>query len=115
MSDIVINGLVGIISSIIAWLLAKRKYNADVDKSVIDNMQKALDFYTKLSDDNKNRLDENQKQLNEVLNENICLKGELEQLKAQIKFLMQYNCMRFGCSKRITSNPSVEECGSDMN
>ena len=115
MNDLIINGVVGIVSSAVAWFLTKRKYNVEVDRSVIDNMQKALDFYTKLSDDNKNRLDENQRKLNEVLNENICLKGELEQLKAQIKFLMQYNCMRFGCSKRITNNPSIEECGSDMN
>lgn len=115
MNDILLNGIIGIVSSLTTWLLARRKYRVEVDRSVIDNMQKALDFYTKLSDDNKNRLDENQRKLNEVLNENICLKGELEQLKAQIKFLMQYNCMRFGCSKRITNNPSVEECGSDMN
>lgn len=37
---------------------ARKKYNSEVDNNLIENMQKSLEFYKKLSDDNKKMLDE---------------------------------------------------------
>lgn len=100
MEELITNGAVGIISSVVAWFLAKRKYNAEVGDTVIKNMENALEFYKKLSDDNKNRLDENQRKLDEVMKENAKLQSEIQVLKTQIKFLMKYNCVKT-CKHRL--------------
>lgn len=61
MTEILITGGVGIVSSIISgwasWIFARKKYNSEVDGNLIENMQKSLEFYENLSDDNKGRLD----------------------------------------------------------
>lgn len=57
MTEILITGGVGVVTSIISgwasWMLARRKYNSEVDGNLIANMEKSLEFYEKLSDDNK--------------------------------------------------------------
>lgn len=103
MNDILLNGLVGVVTAFITWLLAKRKYNAEVDHSVIDNMKEALSFYQSISDDNKRRLDENQKKLDEVQKENFLLREQINSLNNKINWLMSYNCMRCNCKNRITN------------
>lgn len=109
MNDVVLNSIIGVLSSVIAWFLAKRKYNAEVGDTVIKNMENALEFYKKLSDDNKNRLDTNQKKLDAVMAENMKLQSEIQILKTQIDFLMKYNCMRIGCKKRLTNSSAYNE------
>ena len=80
MSEIIIAfiGLVGTVASgLISWLQAKKKYSAEVDNAVIDNMQKSLEFYKQLSDDNKSRLEE-------VLERNSQLEEEVRTLRKQV-------------------------------
>lgn len=107
MNDIVLSGIIAACSSILAWFLARRKYNAEVDNSVISGLKEALEIYKQISDDNKERIKENQTTLKEVLDENIQLKGELAVLKAQVNLLLRYNCMRANCLKRITNSDDV--------
>lgn len=109
MNDIILNGIVAVTTAIVSWLLARRKYTAEVDNSVIANMKEALEFYKQISDDNKKRLDENQKKLDEVIKENTDLKAQVSVLKAQINWLMRFNCIRHNCSKRLTNaDESIE-------
>lgn len=107
MNDIILNGIVAVTTAIVSWLLARRKYTAEVDNNIITNMKESLEFYRVLSDDNKKRLDDSQKKLDEVIKENGDLKSELAALKAQIGMLMRFNCMRAGCSKRITNSDEI--------
>lgn len=109
MNDIILNGIVAIITAIVSWLLARKKYTAEVDNSIISNMKESLEFYKVLSDDNKKRLDDSQKKLDEVIKENSDLKSELTALKIQIGMLMRFNCMRAGCSKRVTNSNEVNK------
>lgn len=81
-------------SAIVSWLLAKRKYNAEVDSSVIKNMQDSLEFYAKLSDDNKHRLDET-RQRNEMLEK------EISELRRQMFELMSSICYDMSCELRV--------------
>ena len=80
MSEIFI-AFIGLISTVasglISWLQAKKKYSAEVDNAVIDNMQKSLEFYKQLSDDNKSRLEE-------VLERNAQLEEEVRNLRIQV-------------------------------
>jgi len=47
------------ISAYVTWVLAKKKYNAEVDGKVIENMQNSLEFY-------KNQSEYNTKVLNDL-------------------------------------------------
>lgn len=92
-----ITGGVGIITTVISgwtsWFFARRKYNSEVDNDLIENMQQSLEFYKKLSDDNKNRLDE-------VLKRNAELEQEIKDLRKQMFSLMNSICTDLTCQLR---------------
>lgn len=94
---ILITGGVGIITTVISgwtsWFFARRKYNSEVDNNLIENMQRSLEFYKKLSDDNKNRLDE-------VLKRNAELEQEIRDLRKQMFSLMNSICTDLTCQLR---------------
>lgn len=108
---ILITGGVGIITTIISgwtsWFFARRKYNSEVDNNLIENMQQSLEFYKKLSDDNKNRLDE-------VLKRNAELEQEIKDLRKQMFSLMNSICTDLTCQLRKRNlNLSNEQNGTD--
>lgn len=95
--QVVVTGIVGLITTVtsgwVSWLFAKKKYNAEVDSNLIENMQKSLDFYTKLSDDTKLRLDE-------ALKRNDVLEDEVRDLRKQMFELMNNICYDMSCELR---------------
>lgn len=109
--DILITGGVGIITTVISgwasWFFARRKYNSEVDNNLIENMQQSLEFYKKLSDDNKNRLDE-------VLKRNAELEQEIKDLRKQMFSLMNSICTDLTCQLRKRNlNLFNEQNGTD--
>lgn len=68
------------LSGFSSWFFTKKKYNAEVDNNLINNMQDSLEFYKALADDNKARLDE-------VLSENEDLRKEVSILREQVSRL----------------------------
>lgn len=98
----VIIALIGVLSTITgswtSWFFARRKYNSEVDNNVIENMQKSLEFYKQLSDDNKARLDE-------VLERNKELETQVNQLRNQVFGLMQSICFDMTCEYRKQVKP----------
>lgn len=108
---ILITGGVGIITTVISgwtsWFFARRKYNSEVDNNLIENMQQSLEFYKKLSDDNKNRLDE-------VLKRNAELEQEVRDLRKQMFSLMNSICTDLTCQlRKRNSNLFNEQNGTD--
>lgn len=108
---ILITGGVGIITTVISgwtsWFFARRKYNSEVDNNLIENMQQSLEFYKKLSDDNKNRLDE-------VLKRNAELEQEIRDLRRQMFSLMNSICTDLTCQLRKRNlNLFKEQNGTD--
>lgn len=108
---ILITGGVGIITTVISgwtsWFFARRKYNSEVDNNLIENMQQSLEFYKKLSDDNKNRLDE-------VLRRNAELEQEIRDLRKQMFSLMNSICTDLTCQLRKRNlNLFNEQNGTD--
>lgn len=97
MSTEIIIALIGILSTVISswvsWFLTRRKYNSEVDNDLIKNMQDSLEFYKKLSDDNKSRLDE-------VLKRNENLEEEVKELRQQVMGLMTSICTDLSCQIR---------------
>lgn len=96
-SGILITALIGIVttftSGFTAWFFARKKYNSEVDNNLINNMQDSLEFYKKLSDDNKSRLDE-------VLKRNENLEEEVKELRQQVMSLMTCICTDLSCQIR---------------
>lgn len=108
---ILITGGVGIITTVISgwtsWFFARRKYNSEVDNNLIENMQQSLEFYKKLSDDNKNRLDK-------VLKRNAELEQEIRDLRKQVFSLMNSICTDLTCQLRKRNlNLFNEQNGTD--
>lgn len=80
-------------SGFASWFFTRRKYNSEVDNNVIENMKESLEFYTKLSDDNKNRLDE-------ALRRNTQLEDEIRELRSQVFEIMKNICYDAQCKHR---------------
>lgn len=79
------------------WFFTKKKYNAEVDNNLINNMQESLEFYKTLADDNKRRLEE-------VLVENADLRKEVTDLREQVLKLTS-TLAEYGLRKLIDDNP----------
>lgn len=97
----VVGGIVTMFASnYFTYFFTRKKYNTEVDGNVIENMQKSLDFYTKLSDDNKQRLEEALAECRTVKQENEDLKVEMKEIKSKMYNLMENICMDLTCSIR---------------
>ena len=94
---ILITGGVGIITTVISgwtsWFFARKKYDSEVDNNLINNMKESLDFYEKLSTDNRERLEE-------VLKRNAELEQEVGELRKQMFSLMSTICTDLTCQLR---------------
>ena len=116
MIDVIITGLVGlattISSSVVTWLLARKKYNTEVDSNVIKNMSDSLEFYKKLADDQKDRLDE-------LTHRNRELENEVRELRKQVFTLMNSVCYNLECTLRqrgvIPQEPYYSEESANIN
>ena len=95
---ILITGGVGLITSIVsswtAWFFARKKYNSEVDLNLVEKMEKSLEFYRNLSDDNRARLEEITERNNE-------LEKEVAELRKQVLNLTMNICMDLTRSNRI--------------
>lgn len=98
MTDLLITGGIGLISTIVSgwvsWVFARRKYNSEVDHNLIENMESSLEFYRKLSDDNRARLEE-------MAERNKALEIEVQELRKQMLNLAMHICMDLTCANRV--------------
>lgn len=94
---ILITGGIGLITTIVSswasWFFARKKYNSEVDSNLINNMKESLDFYERLSADNRERLEE-------VLKRNTELEQEVKELRKQLFNLMSSICTDLTCQLR---------------
>lgn len=94
---IIVTAMVGIITTFAsgwtAWFFTRKKYNAEVDNSLLENLQKSLDFYRNLSDDNRQRLEI-------MLERNSKLEEEVLDLRKQVNDLTMSICLNLTCKVR---------------
>lgn len=117
--DVIITGIIGIITTIVgswaSWFFARKKYDSEVDSNLINNMKESLEFYEKLSSDNRERLEE-------VLKRNSELDQEIGELRKQMFNLMSSICTDLTCQLRkrnlnlfnehgVNSRQKMEEAG----
>lgn len=105
MSNEIIIAAVGVISTFASgftsWFFTRKKYNSEVNHNTIENMDDSLDFYKKLSDDNKTRLDE-------LLISNRELSLEVQELRRQVLALTLNICMDLACANRIRETQNIK-------
>lgn len=98
MTELLITGGIGLVSTIVSgwvsWIFARRKYNSEVDHNLIENMENSLEFYKKLSDDNRARLEE-------MAERNRFLEVEIQELRKQMLNLTMNICMDLTCANRV--------------
>lgn len=96
-SGILITALIGIVTTFTsgwtAWFFTRKKYDAEVDNSLLENLQKSLDFYRNLSDDNRQRLET-------MLERNSKLEEEVLDLRKQVNDLTMSICLDLTCKVR---------------
>ena len=94
---ILITGGIGLITTIVSswasWFFVRKKYNSEVYSNLINNMKESLDFYERLSADNRERLEE-------VLKRNTELEQEVGELRKQLFNLMSSICTDLTCQLR---------------
>lgn len=99
-TGVLITALIGIVTTFASgwtsWFFTRKKYNSEVDQTVIHNMNESLEFYKQLSDDNKSRLDE-------MIKRNDELEDEIKELRKQVSELMLFTCKDLTCKLRQTS------------
>ena len=97
---VMITAIIGIITTVASgwtsWFFTRKKYDAEVDNTIIDSMKESLDFYQKLSDDNRRRLDE-------MIERNSKLEEEISELRKQVTALMTMTCTDLSCKLRQLS------------
>lgn len=92
-----------LVNSIVTWALSRRKNNAEVDSTQLDNLAKQLEFYKKLVTDYTHQLDE----YIQISEEN---RLELMRLRKVVSKIVNDVCLSKGCSKRVyMDDKAVEE------
>ena len=98
MTELLITGGIGLVSTIVSgwvsWVFARKKYYSEVDHNLIENMENSLEFYKKLSDDNRARLEE-------MAERNKALESEIQELRKQMLNLTMNICMDLTCANRV--------------
>ena len=93
MIDLLINGGIAIITSIVTWILARRKYNVEVDGNELNNIQKQLDIYKEIVEDTR-------KQLNLIIELREQDRTTIHKLQATVDSLYPLACQIRICDKR---------------
>lgn len=103
-TGVIITGIIGMISTAVSgwvsYVFTRRKYNSEVDLNLIEKMQGSLDFYMKLSEDNKRILDETLTKLEISEKRNDALEEEIKELRNQMFTLVAQICTDLSCTVR---------------
>lgn len=88
MNDFILPLISSVVTSIVTWLLTRRKYIAEVNTVDIESMKQSLEFYKAMSDDNKKRLEEYQDEIRTLKNESAerdkKYQAEINELRRQL-------------------------------
>ena len=107
---ILITGGIGLVTTIVSgwtsYFFTRRKYNTEVDNNLIENMKKSLEFYDRLSDNNRERLEEVLRRNESLEERNRILEKEVAELKTQMLNLMGSICVDLTCQVRKTQQLS---------
>ena len=112
-NEVLLTACIGVITTITSgwasYFFTRKKYNSEVDLNLIEKMQGSLDFYMKLSEDNKRILDETLDKLEESEKRNNALESEIRELRNQVFTLMTQICTDLSCNVRKSYTKKKED------
>lgn len=115
-NEVLLTAGIGIVTTITSgwasYFFTRKKYNSEVDLNLIEKMQGSLDFYMKLSEDNKRILDETLDKLEESEKRNNALESEIRELRNQVFTLMTQICTDLSCNVRKSYTKKKEDSKS---
>ena len=115
-NEVLLTAGIGIVTTITSgwasYFFTRKKYNSEVDLNLIEKMQGSLDFYMKLSEDNKRILDETLDKLEESAKRNNALESEIRELRNQVFTLMTQICTDLSCNARKSYTKKKEDSKS---
>lgn len=110
-NELIVGGI-GLLTTItsgwVSWFFARKKYYSEVDHNLIENMENSLEFYEKLSDDNRVRLEE-------MTERNKALEMELQELRKQVLNLTMNICMDLTCARRLKEHQIISKSENGKN
>lgn len=86
--------LTTITSGVVSWILARRKYNTEVDHNYLENLEKGLETYDAIITHNKSEIEY-------LMKENHELRQEIAELRKQVLNLTMNICMDLTCARRL--------------
>lgn len=96
-----------IVGTLLAHLITKRKYSAEVDRilienieKLIENIEKAFNLYKKLTEETESKVNIIINKYNLIEQENISLKEEMKVFNEKINKLIETSCTTKECNKR---------------
>lgn len=96
--DALIAGGIGLLttisSGVVSWILARKKYNTEVDHNYIDNIEKGLGTYDSI-------ISHNREEIEYLMKENHELREEIAELRKQVLNLTMNICMDLTCARRM--------------
>ena len=115
-NEVLFTAGIGVVTTITSgwasYFFTRKKYNSEVDLNLIEKMQGSLDFYMKLSEDNKRILDETLDKLEESEKRNNALESEIRELRNQVFTLMTQICTDLSCNARKSYTKKKEDSKS---
>lgn len=115
MTELIILNIVSpIVTAFIGWLFGRRQRNAETNSTVIDNMQKSLDFYIALYKKDQEvlaKLQEEQTIMDKKMEDK---SKEIVMLRNQVFSLMQSICTDLSCTLRRKDMELLKKCETDI-
>lgn len=109
MSTEIIMALIGIasasISSFLTWIFNKKKQDAEINHTVVEGMQNSLQFYEKLSEDTKSRLQEALEDRQKLYQKLEDQGKEIAEIKTEMMKILAKVCYNLECKYRVSIEP----------
>lgn len=115
MTNELLIALIGIASTFIgswaSWFFTRKKYNSEVDNTVISNLQEAVNTYKIICDDLRKNLETTLQNNATIMEKNDKLEDEIRDLRKQVNELTMSICYDLTCSARqkVTRTPKPVE------
>lgn len=115
MMTTIISALVGLfctsVSSIVTFILTKRKYDTEVNSQQIDNMNNSFDIYKKMTEETlamqNKKMEMQDEKIKQLQEENNDLRKELHHLQLQMAQWLSAVCYDTSCKVRMAELPSA--------
>ena len=92
--------LTTIIGILLSHLITKRKYSADVDRILIENIDKAFGLYKKLTEETGTKVEEVIAKYNLIEQEKAIMEEKIDSLTKRVDELTAISCTLTNCDKR---------------